>query len=577
VGKAHWLEEKIKEGEVVMRIMNNIMALNAHRQLGVNQANSSKSMERLSSGLRINRAGDDAAGLAISEKMRGQIRGLKQASRNAQDGISLLQTAEGALNETHAILQRMRELAVQASNDTNTEIDRNEIQKEINQLTSEINRIGNTTEFNTMKLMDGGSAGVAEASGPRLAGGSNAVVEQAAVYTFSGENFNKIEAGETITFSFGGTEVILRAVTSDAVAGEGEFNINADDSDAVVASIRDALNATAPDEWTIDDAELGKFTITADTPGAAGGTIGNDVITVSSTIADTTAVASLGLTIPGVDRVDAQVASGTISFGTNLLSAGTVITIGSDTFHLFDSSKGQVASGAATAGIDIAEFSSNEEIIDALVNLGANEVLLEKTATNMLTVTAAAPGEEGNAIALSVEGPKGQTNAYTANFQIGANKGQSMTISILDMRSNALGISSLAGTGNSVTIDGKTYEVAWSDKVVTNGTDNVPAEAGLSVANHEDAAKAVEVIDAAIGKVSAERSKLGSYQNRLEHTISNLGTSAENLQAAESRIRDLDMAEEMMAFTKNSILQQAATAMLAQANMAPQSVLQLLG
>ena len=139
-----------------MRINNNIMALNAHRQLGINQANSSKSMEKLSSGFRINRAGDDAAGLAISEKMRGQIRGLKQAQRNAQDGISLIQTAEGALNETHAILQRMRELATQAATDTNTVADREEIQKEIDQLAEEITRIANNTEFNTQRLLNGG-------------------------------------------------------------------------------------------------------------------------------------------------------------------------------------------------------------------------------------------------------------------------------------------------------------------------------------------------------------------------------------------------------------------------------------
>ena len=138
-----------------MRINNNIMALNAHRQLGINQTNSSKSMEKLSSGFRINRAGDDAAGLAISEKMRGQIRGLKQASRNAQDGISLIQTAEGALNETHSILQRMRELAVQAANDTNTEVDRSEIQKEVNELIDEINRIAEQTQFNTKHLLNG--------------------------------------------------------------------------------------------------------------------------------------------------------------------------------------------------------------------------------------------------------------------------------------------------------------------------------------------------------------------------------------------------------------------------------------
>src|SRR5690554_5922810 len=199
-----------------MRINNNLMAMNAYRQLGITNSAGAKAMEKLSSGLRINRAGDDAAGLAISEKMRGQIRGLKQASRNAQDGISLLQTAEGALNETHAILQRMRELAVQASNDTNTEIDRNEIQKEINQLTSEINRIGNTTEFNTMKLMDGGSAGVAEVSGPRLVGGSDEITAVAAIYKFSGTNFENIAVDDTITFSFGETEITLTAVASDA-------------------------------------------------------------------------------------------------------------------------------------------------------------------------------------------------------------------------------------------------------------------------------------------------------------------------------------------------------------------------
>src|SRR3712207_6584578 len=139
-----------------MIINHNMNAMNAHRNIGMNTVNSGKAMEKLSSGLRINRAGDDAAGLAISEKMRGQIRGLEQASRNAQDGISLIQTAEGALNETHSIVQRMRELSVQAANDTNTKDDREQIQKEINQLTEEVDRIGNTTEFNTIKLLSAG-------------------------------------------------------------------------------------------------------------------------------------------------------------------------------------------------------------------------------------------------------------------------------------------------------------------------------------------------------------------------------------------------------------------------------------
>lgn len=269
-----------------MRIQHNISALNTYRQLSFNNTQAAKNLEKLSSGYRINRAGDDAAGLAISEKMRGQIRGLEMASKNAQDGISLIQTAEGALNETHAILQRMRELAVQAANDTNVTADRKAIQDEINALVSEINRIAANTEFNTQKLLDGNFKGKA--------------------------------------------------------------------------------------------------------------------------------------------------------------------------------------------------------------------------------------------------------------FQIGANSGQSITLTIAAMNANALGVN------------------------------------GLKVTNAKDANSAITDINKAIETVSTERSKLGAVQNRLEHTINNLGATAENLTAAESRIRDVDMAKEMMEFTKNNILMQAAQAMLAQSNQMPQGVLQLL-
>jgi len=269
-----------------MRIQHNISALNTHRQLSFNNTQTAKNLEKLSSGFRINRAGDDAAGLAISEKMRGQIRGLEMASKNAQDSISLIQTAEGALTETHAILQRMRELAVQASNDTNVTADRTAIQSEIDQLVSELDRIAGNTEFNTQKLLDG---------------------------TFSGKVFH-----------------------------------------------------------------------------------------------------------------------------------------------------------------------------------------------------------------------------------IGANSGQSITLTIATMNAAALGVNT------------------------------------LDVSSAGNANAAITSINDAIETVSAERSKLGAVQNRLEHTINNLGATAENLTAAESRIRDVDMAKEMMEFTKNNILMQAAQSMLAQANQQPQGVLQLL-
>ena len=271
-----------------MRINNNLMAMNAHRELTINSSAQAKSLEKLSSGLRINRAGDDAAGLAISEKMRGQIRGLQQGSRNAQDGISLIQTAEGALNETHSILQRMRELAVQASNDTYVAADRTNIQAELTQLTSEVDRIANKTQFNTQNLLDG--------------------------------------------------------------------------------------------------------------------TLSN---------------------------------------------------------------------------------------------------------TTML---------------------------------VGANAGETIVLSISTMSTGALGVGTTA----------------------------------VGVTTTASAQSAITDINSAIGIVSTQRANLGAIQNRLEHTIANLDTSAENLQASESRIRDVDMAQEMMAYTKNNVLNQAATAMLAQANQAPQGVLQLL-
>ena len=278
-----------------MIINHNISALNAHRQLGANQGATQNSLEKLSSGLRINKAGDDAAGLAISEKMRGQIQGLEMASKNAQDGISLIQTAEGALNETHSILQRMRELAVQSANDTNTTGDREELQKEVDQLASALNDISNNTEFNTKKLLNGD-----------LSGTDNAL-----------------------------------------------------------------------------------------------------------------------------------------------------------TFH------------------------------------------------------------------------------------VGANSGQNLSVEISKMDASGLGVGTTAGSG-------------------------------IDISSQSGADEAITTIQSAIDTVSAERSKLGAVQNRLDHTINNLGTSAENITAAESRIRDVDMAKEMMEFTKNNILSQAAQSMLAQANQQPQGVLQLL-
>jgi len=403
--------------------------------LAVNQTNASKSMERLSSGMRINRAGDDAAGLAISEKMRGQIRGLKQAQRNAQDGISLIQTAEGALNETHSILQRMRELATQASTDTNTLTDRKEIQKEINQLLTEIDRISSDTEFNTQGLLDG---------------------------SYSGKIFH--------------------------------------------------IGANADQKMDVSISNMGTTAIgTAGRTGAAGG--------------GTTPAQAATATVDGVTFTTTETGEGfndyTISF-----QDGT--------------------------GEGVAVDRDSKKIV---VTLDFSDTPTMDSSSWVIT----------------------ETGAGTGSFTVSG----TFTGTVASTGTTAGGAEEVAGGGTATNIDALAVDDADIDSLEATLTDAaVTARLGAGkegVLTQAGANAAIANINDAIEQVSAERSKLGAMQNRLEHTIANLGTSAENLQAAESRIRDLDMAEEMMAFTKNNILQQAATAMLAQANMAPQSVLQLLG
>ncbi|GAB6891064.1 flagellin N-terminal helical domain-containing protein [Geobacillus stearothermophilus] len=420
-----------------MRINHNIAALNTYRQLTIGQSAAAKNMEKLSSGLRINRAGDDAAGLAISEKMRGQIRGLEQASRNAQDAISMIQTAEGALNEVHSILQRMRELAVQSANDTNTQDDRNEIQKEINQLTEEINRIGNNTEFNTKKLINGDAKGT----------GTIGAKRESVQFDFSG-----IGAGQTgnTVLTIGGTDYTI-------VFNNTKDNDNNGKNDSVNATTKTITIATKDR----DPASLG-----ARLKAAFESMRGNDP-TLSISEFDFSQIPQNGetliITARAGGRFDGQAGDGSIQFKS-----------------------------------------------------GVNPVITELT-----------NGSNG-------------TNG-TLTFQVGANNDQQITLSINDMRAVALGIASTTAGGDADGVSGNAVFASGAEnqitKDVTSGT-----EYALDVTSAAKATDAVKVIDEAIKKVSTERAKLGAYQNRLEHTINNLGTAAENLTAAESRIRDVDYA-----------------------------------
>lgn len=785
-----------------MRINHNMMAMNTHRQLGINSDAGAKSIERLSSGYRINRAGDDAAGLSISEKMRAQIRGLDQASSNAQDGISLIQTAEGALNETHSILQRMRELAVQSANGTNEDIDRDALQAELNQLTSEVNRIGNTTEFNAKKVLNGGtdsadSQNLTKATTAKVTGTVDFVAQD-----LSKEGaFAKITVGDT-TFDLhnalskdwtdidgngtAGTIKDIKAAIEKVTAGDTKLSdvIDIEIVGSTLSFTTKGTGDTANISVDVGRANTGKVLTFTDANGGTTSAVGG-----SSTISKYGNEAAIALDKAKIAKAETGTALGFsgVTFGASVTASGAASTDFSDdksvTFYIndreivldedytdaaglvtalqnkldtafgvntvkvsdagagtlqftayedltfsgdltkLDVTAGKVnafsftdtsfavstvISGATVAvtvdftgkdfddiddmisfinskfdakfGVDVvkaerdttlvgfeagagiklvseqafkAADSSGDGIVTAgtytTTNVGdavsklsieANSTFQVKVGDGSFTevklseasyavnssdknvadsamadvikdVNAAlqAAGlsgkvsaslsddnklqfvsengenltfEEGlnsplkelglDSIAMGtssevqqVVGSTGSGAGFSVKLQVGANEGQSMSVDIADMRSAALGITGNAGqTGFTKT------------NSVTNGSNDINIEAALDITSHESAASALTTINDAINKVSEQRSKLGAVQNRLEHTIKNLDTSSENLQSSESRIRDVDMAKEMMQYSKNNILQQAAQSMLAQANQAPQGVLQLL-
>ncbi|MCT4605036.1 MAG: flagellin [Marinisporobacter sp.] len=553
-----------------MRINHNLMAMNTHRQMGINTGNSSKSIEKLSSGYRINRAGDDAAGLSISEKMRSQIRGLNQASRNAQDGISMLQTAEGALQETHAILQRMRELAVQASNDTNVDVDRDAIQGEISQLKSEIDRIADTTEFNTQSLLKGDGKttveriGIGELNGAVKKGitSHKEVSQNFQVKAASAASLN----GKTIQINMNGEQMTVRFVQDNDL--EGDHNIKIDNgtltANTVTIRVKGELDSSKADPVAADVKKVLSETVAEalDQMIAKNGTLsgnvtvksdGTDKVTLEakSKEAGGTLYGANGMfgtaKASGVGTANAVAATrGITSHKSNasanftLLAASKMIgkgfTIGDKQYEFYDANKGQYKGDAI--GINIRTSYGAATAATWLKKQLIGDNFTVSAGGTKITIVANAKGEAGNGTITMSDGAVKEE--FDATFQIGANKGQTMDVKIGDMRADGLGVS------------------------------------GVDLSTKEGAQKAVDTIEAAIKKVSTQRSSLGAYQNRLEHSIKNLDTSSENLVAAESRIRDVDMAKEMMNFQKNNILQQAAQAMLAQANQAPQGVLQLL-
>jgi flagellin len=498
-----------------MIINHNIPALNTYRSLTINHENTSKSLAKLSSGLRINTAGDDAAGLAISEKMRSQIRGLDQASRNAYDGKSLLNVAEGALNEVHSILQRMKELAVQSSNDTNTQFDRGEIQKEVGQLKDEIDRISRDTEFNTMKLLNG-------------------TMENRATVTTTGTkndgSFNdasfKLEIGGAVVKG-GAYSLTASTATTGNVAGTVKaIGIHGSiQTGATAGGLISFSNTTTNTDGTTGlGAQYGDYRL--DISGNLGGTY--------------------DLTLTGPDgkyeilkardsqtKAEFKQLGVTIDFSAGGGSGNSITGDGYITFTNY-----------ITGSEFTLEGNSNDpNTAGTKVNLkiGTGQVITSYTGQNLdlggvqLKLTVGLFSGSGANLTAGLD-----VVDKSIKLHIGANEGQNMGISILDSSSKALGVNKVDLSQQ------KTSDVA------------------------------ITAIDKAINSVSSERSKMGAIINRLDHTIKNLGTTSENMQASESRIRDVDMAKEIMEFTKSNILSQAAQAMLAQANTMPQGVLGLL-
>jgi len=478
-----------------LSINNNIAALNSYRNLSSTQNDLSKSLEKLSSGLRINRAADDAAGLAISEGLRAQIGGTKQAVRNAQDGISVVQTAEGALTETHSILQRMRTLAVQASNDGGLSTNaKQNIQDEIGQLQTELTRISDTTQFNGKKLLDGKYSGVFQVGANTSAQDQITVsiqTKNAAGLGALGLGVDKLDvtkAGATLTASTAGTDG--SGVTGSATTAT--YSSTAADLDALGAEFGlSGTYATA--------ADLEAVLVGSGSTATVGGSTGAYTVSFANTANGT----------------------GGITYGAGVTAPGSVAT----TPGVADVAGGPAAAATGTVTVAGDAVAGNINYTDAAGTV---------TSVDLATVAA------------------GWTDATSD-----ADKLTSLN-------------TALAAVGGTATATADGFSIALTATAAGAGSFSV------SGSENAGALSAVDAIDAAITEVSSVRSQLGAVQNRFDHTINNLNVAVENLSASESRIRDTDMAQEMVAFTRSQILSQAGTAMLAQAKSLPQSVLQLL-
>ena len=542
-----------------MRIQHNIMAMNAYRNYSNNTSALSKNLEKLSSGYKINRAGDDAAGLAISEKMRAQITGLSVAQKNAKDGISLVQTAEGALTEVHDMLNRMVELADQSANGTYDGTDRTQLQKEVTELKKEINRIADSSNFNGINLLDGSLAGGGNVSGVAI---SDVAATAGVTKTSDFAQLSGMEDGDKLSYTvawkdgsgqeFSATvELTYDKANKKLVAADGStYGVADTDGKATIQEQQDAILAELKKNGNFNST----FTVSKD----------NNALKFTSNTAGTA-----GGQITAVSMKKTAAADGTVTAIATGGSIGTV-TAATDAMQKLDVSKLTVVDGSS------AEI-SEDNVKKGIFEIDGKKFILAKTGTK----------------AENLKNVPGDVHVITVS---------NTTLTNADIGSIATELSRVTGMDFEKADGSTTSEILYSgDTKLSTGEGGLTLQIGdtsdsfnqlnvtikdmhtasmgidgIDISTQEGAKAAVDVIKDAINYVSDVRGTLGATQNRLDHTINNLSVMEENIQDAESTIRDTDVADEMMAYTKNNILIQSAQAMLAQANQVPQGVLQLL-
>ena len=504
-----------------MVVQHNMQAANASRMLNITANNQAKSTEKLSSGYRINRAADDAAGLSISEKMRKQIRGLDQASTNAQDGVSAVQTAEGALTEVHSMLQRMNELAVQAANGTNSESDRSSIQDEINQLTTEIDRVAETTKFNETYLLKGDNGTKSIQIAAHDAGLDGTLTQNTTKATFT---VKALSMGDTTTI--GGTKYTIGVADKNGAAADVESQLENAKMILAGADKNDNTKAAAFAEGTVVKIDGSSYTITSGTTDEKTKMLNQDDLKDFASAGSTIEYNGKSVTLfkdleNGVDKSNTTVITQEKAYELMATELRAASSIGADK--------------AITESTNV--YSTGE--------VGSDGKITYTPETDLSAANVVKAGDNDKVTFTIDKGEAEVQQDLTFNLHVGsdADMTNKIGVTISDMSSSSLGINGL----------------------------NVADATGKA------ATYAIDAIADAVSKVSAQRSSLGAIQNRLEHTIANVDNVVENTNAAESRIRDTDMADEMVTYSKNNILAQAGQSMLAQANQSTQGVLSILG